>query len=69
MFWSIRNHSQPELMHETNSGVTCLAFSNTAPTFLAVGLIDGTIIVFGEGRKIISVCDIANCYKGMSYFL
>ncbi|CAD7949916.1 unnamed protein product [Amoebophrya sp. A120] len=50
LFWSLKNPSYPERILKTSSGVSSLAFSQTHPSMIAAGLVDGTVAVYDSRR-------------------
>ncbi|KAL3318731.1 WD repeat-containing protein 78 [Cichlidogyrus casuarinus] len=44
--WSMKNANFPERLYMFNTGVTCLAWSETHPNILAIGLFNGNIQFF-----------------------
>jgi len=44
--YTIKNPTWPEYSFSTESGVMCLDFHQQHPALLAVGLYDGTVMVF-----------------------
>lgn len=44
--YTIKNPTYPEYQYSTDSGVMCIDFHPQNPALLAVGLYDGTVMVF-----------------------
>lgn len=44
--WSAKNTLYPERIFEFRSAVTCLAFATLTPYLLAVGMLDGNLVVY-----------------------
>ncbi|KAJ3214547.1 cytoplasmic dynein with WD40 domain [Dinochytrium kinnereticum] len=49
--FSLKNPSYPEFLYITESGVMCLDFHPQHPNMIAVGLYDGTVLVYNLQRK------------------
>ena len=49
--FSLKNPSHPEYVYSTESGVMCLHFHPQHPSMLAVGLYDGTVLVYNIQKK------------------
>lgn len=49
--FSVKNPSHPESYFTTESGVMCLDFHPTFSSLLAVGLYDGSVVVFDVSKK------------------
>ncbi|KAJ3105764.1 cytoplasmic dynein with WD40 domain [Phlyctochytrium planicorne] len=49
--FSLKNPSYPEFLYVTESGVMCLDFHPQHPNMIAVGLYDGTVLVFNLQKK------------------
>jgi len=50
--YSLKNPSYPDYVYLTESGVMCLDFNATvAPSMLACGLYDGSVVVFDLGKR------------------
>ena len=46
LFWSIKNPQYPDRRIDTASGVTTVAFSSDTPNLIAIGLYNGSILVY-----------------------
>ncbi|CAG7823080.1 unnamed protein product [Allacma fusca] len=44
--WSAKNTLYPERIYEFKAAVTCLAFATLTPYLLAIGMIDGNLVVY-----------------------
>lgn len=51
LVWSLKNVSFPEYIFTCDTGVMCLDFHPTSPALLAVGLYDGTVLVYDVRNK------------------
>ena len=49
--FSLKNTTHPEYIFNTESGVLCLDFHPKSPALLAVGLYDGTVLVYDIRNK------------------
>ncbi|KAI8853975.1 WD40-repeat-containing domain protein [Chytridium lagenaria] len=49
--FSLKNPSYPEFLYVTESGVMCLDFHPQHPSMIAVGLYDGTVLVYNLQKK------------------
>ncbi|KAJ3334350.1 cytoplasmic dynein with WD40 domain [Blyttiomyces sp. JEL0837] len=50
--FTLKNPSHPEFVYTTDSGVMCLDFHPQHPAMIAVGLYDGTVLVYNLQKKI-----------------
>lgn len=51
LVWSLKNISHPEYIYTCDTGVMCLDFHPQSPALLAVGLYDGTVLVYDVRNK------------------
>ena len=49
--FTLKNPSYPEIIFNTESGIMCLHFHPQHPSMLAVGLYDGTVLVYNVQKK------------------
>ncbi|KAJ3386462.1 cytoplasmic dynein with WD40 domain [Entophlyctis sp. JEL0112] len=50
--FTLKNPSYPEFLYTTESGVMCLDFHPQHPSMIAVGLYDGSVLVYNMQKKI-----------------
>jgi dynein intermediate chain 1 len=48
---NLKNTTHPEFAYSCEAGVMCLDFHPTSPALLAVGLYDGTVLVYDIRNK------------------
>ena len=65
--WSLKNPSYPEYTFTTESGVMSLDFHPQHGSLLAVGLYDGTVMIFDICNRYIVMAYIVMAYIVMAY--